>query len=253
MLNHRAVQRRQVRLKRQAGMSLMEVLIAAAIGLIAVAGMLVLMANTFSTGSKTIRVTGLTKEMRTAMQIMTRELRRANYHGTYAACFGDDNCIAALGISGVVKNITINGGSGGSCFWFWYDRPQGSSTPVAIGSEQVAAFRRATDGAGVGTIEMTVGGTAAPNCNDDSANWQTITDPDIYDITAFTVTSTGSFASTVTAAGATLSVNRIGIAMTGSLVNDPSIPAWMGGSHTPTVQLEDFVRVRNDVPSPPGP
>ncbi len=232
---------------------LMELLIAAVISLVAVAGMLMLVANTFSTASKTIRVTGLSDEMRTAMQVMTRELRRANYHGSYANCFANENCIANLGISGVVKNISINGGSGGSCFWFWYDRPQNGASPVSVSNEQVAAFRRTTNGDGVGAIEMTVSGTAAPNCNDDSANWQPITDPGIYDITAFSVTSTGSFSAPVTAAGSSLSVNRIGLAMTGSLVMSPGIPAWMSGSGTPTVQLENFVRVRNDIPSPPGP
>jgi type II secretory pathway component PulJ len=231
----------------------MEVLIAAVIGLIAVAGMLILVANTFASSSTTIRITGLTEEMRTAMQIMTRELRRANYHDTYAACFANEDCIANLGINGVVKNITIDGGSGGDCFWFWYDRPQGGSTPVGINNEQVAAFRRATDGNGVGSIEMSVSGTGTPNCNDDSANWQPLTNPEIYDITAFAVTDTGSFTSTVSTAGSVLSVNRIGLAMTGSLVNDPSIPTWMGGSGAPTVQLQDFIRVRNDVPTPPGP
>lgn len=252
MLSRGIYTRRQPRLSRQGGVALMELLIAAAIGLIAISGMLMLMANTFSTGSKTIRMTGLTEEMRTAMQIMSRELRRANYHGSYAACFNNESCIAELGISGVVTDINI-GGAASDCFWFWYDRPQGSSTPVGIGSEQVAAFRRTTNSSGVGLIEMTVAGTAAPNCNDDSANWQAITNPDSYDITGFRVTDNLSFTSAVTGAGAALSVNRIGIAMMGRLVNDPSLPAWMGGTGTPTVRLSDFIRVRNDIPNPPGP
>lgn len=253
MLMPRAPRLQQNGPGRQAGMTLMELLVAAVISLVAVAGMLMLLANTFGASTKTIRITGLTKEMRTAMQIMTRELRRANYHGTYAACFGNENCISNLGISGVVKDISIDGGSGGSCFWFWYDRPQSGSTPVDIGSEQVAAFRRATNGSGVGSIEMMVGGTTTPDCGNDGANWQPITDTDVYDITTFSVTNTGSFAPIVTATGSSLSVNRIGIAMTGSLVNSPGIPAWMGGSDAPMVRLEDFIRVRNDIPTPAGP
>lgn len=240
-------------MSRQAGVALLEALIAGVIGLVAVAGMLMLMANTFSSGSKTIRMAGLSEEMRIAMQIMTRELRRANYHGTYAACFGNDNCVANLGISGVIKDISINGGSGGSCFWFWYDRPQGGSTPIGVGGEQVAAFRRTTNADGVGLLEMSTSGTTAPSCTADSAVWQPVTDPEIYDITTFSVSNTESFSAPVTSAGSALSVNRIGIAMTGSLVNDPSLPAWMGGGGTPTVRLTDFVRVRNDIPNPPGP
>lgn len=238
---------------RQRGMTLMELLVAGVISIVASASMLGLMANTLGTGTKTIKMTRLSQEMRSAMQIMTRELRRANYHGTYAACFGDDDCVGTLGISGAVKNISIQGGSGGSCFWFWYDRPQNGGTEVAVTSEQVAAFRRVTNGNGVGSIEMSVIGTGTPNCSIASTAWQPITDPDVYDITAFAVTNTDSFTSTITSAGATMAVERIGISMTGSLVDDASIPAWMAGSDVPSVELQDFIRVRNDISHPPGP
>jgi prepilin peptidase dependent protein B len=253
MLKRKALIRLQPNICRQGGMTLMELLIAGAISIIASAGMLVLMANTLGSGTKTIKMTRLSQEMRSALQIMTRELRRANYHGTYATCFGDADCVGTLGISSVVKDIAINGGSGGSCFWFWYDRPQNGGTEVAVTSEQVAAFRRTTDGSGVGSIEMSVSGTGAPNCNVDSDSWQPITDPNVCDVTAFAITNTESFATTVTGAGATMAINRIGISMTGSLVDDASIPEWMGGSAIPTVQIQDFIRVRNDVSSPPGP
>ena len=238
---------------RQRGMTLMELLVAGAISVVASAAMLGMMANTLSSGTKTIKMTRLSQEMRSAMQIMTRELRRANYHGTYAACIGDVDCVGTLGISSVVKDISINGGSGGSCFWFWYDRPQNGGTEVAVTGEQVAAFRRATNDSGAGSIEMSISGTGTPSCNTDSDSWQPITDPNVYDVTAFAITNTESFTSTVTGAGATLAVNRIGINMTGSLIDDASIPAWMGGSDVPTVQIQDFIRVRNDISHPPGP
>ena len=250
MLRPKAFKRQQPNIGRQHGMTLMELLIAGMISIVASAGMLALMANTLGSGTKTIKMTRLSQEMRSSMQIMTRELRRANYHGSYAACFGDENCVTNLGISGVVKDVTIDGGSGGDCFWFWYDRPQGTSTPVAVTSEQVAAFRRTTSGSGVGSIEMSVSGTGTPSCNVDSDNWQPITDPNIYDVTAFTITNTDSFTVPVTAAGTTLAVDRIGISMTGSLVDDASVPTWMGGSGVPTVQLQDFIRVRNDTSGP---
>jgi type IV pilus assembly protein PilW len=252
MLKRKPFKRHQPNIGRQSGMTLMELLVAGAISIVASAGMLMLMASTLGSGTKTIKMTRLSQEMRSAMQIMTRELRRANYHGTYAACFGDDGCVTTLNIDSVVKEVTIDGGSGGSCFWFWYDRPQGTGTQIAVTGEQVAAFRRTTDGSGVGSIEMSVSGTTTPNCNTDSDSWQPITDPNVYDVTAFAVSNADSYTAAVTAAGATLAVNRIGITMTGSLVDDASIPAWMGGSGIPTVQLQDFVRVRNDTSSPPS-
>ena len=106
MLMRRAPKHRQLNLGHQGGVTLMELMIAAAISIIASAAMLALMANTLGSGTKTIKMTRLTQEMRSAMQIMTRELRRANYHGTYAACFGDENCITTLGIR-VLSNRSL--------------------------------------------------------------------------------------------------------------------------------------------------
>ena len=100
---------------------------------------------------------------------------------------------------------------------------------------------------------MSIWESGTPSCNTDSDSWQPITDPNVYDVTAFAITNTESFTSTVTGAGATLAVNRIGISMTGSLVDDSSIPAWMAGSDVPSVQLQDFIRVRNDTSHPQGP
>jgi prepilin peptidase dependent protein B len=248
MLNPGAIKFKRSFGRSQRGMTLWELLIATTIGLIAAMGMVILMANTLGTGTRTIKMTRLSQEMRTAMQIMTRELRRANYHGTYAGCFGDADCTTTLGISGVVKAITINGGSGGSCFWFWYDRPDAGGNLVT--GDEVAAFRLVDDGAGVGSLEMSVTGTGAPDCTADPEDgWLPITDSNVYDVTNFAITNTESFVATITKAGATLSVNRIGITMTGTLIGDASIPAWMRGGDLPTVQLQDFIRVRNDITS----
>ncbi len=85
--------------KRQGGMTLIELLVAGVISLIAATGMIIVMANTLGTGSKTIQMAKVTQEMRTAMQIMSRELRRANYHSTFMACYGNVDCLSTLGIA----------------------------------------------------------------------------------------------------------------------------------------------------------
>ena len=59
-------------------MTLMEMLVAGMISLIALSAMVIVMANTLGTGSQTIQMARVSNEMRAAMQIMTRELRRAN-------------------------------------------------------------------------------------------------------------------------------------------------------------------------------
>lgn len=260
----------QMAWRRQRGMTLIELLVAGAISVVVASGMVMLMANTLGTGTQTIKMTRLSQEMRTAMQIMTRELRRANYHATFAACFGDADCLNTLGIAGVVKNITIDGGTTGSCFYFWYDRPQVTGTSVT--GQTASAFRRVTNAAGVGSIEMwlpTVStginetANSTPNCTGGNDNWQSITDPAVYDITSFCVSNNGdtncdgtvddaelaSFTQAINGTGATLGVQRLDLRMEGKLRNDPALASWLQGNAAPTQVVQDFVRVRNDIPS----
>jgi prepilin peptidase dependent protein B len=269
-LNNGLSGRRMTARRLQRGMTLVELMVASAISVIVVSAMVILMGNTLGTGTQTIKMTRLSQEMRTAMQIMTRELRRANYHGSYAACFGNANCLSTLGISGVVKNITINGGSTGSCFYFWYDRP---GDAYSVDQQSAAGFRRVTNASGVGSIEMWLpttststneNDTSTPNCTGGSDNWQSITDPTVYDITSFCVSNNGdtncdgtvddaelaSFTQTVGGSGATLGVQRLDLRMTGKLKSDPALAAWLQGNTAPTQVVQDFVRVRNDIPSP---
>lgn len=241
-------------LKRQKGMTLIELLVAGLISVIVTSGMVILMANTLGTGTQTIKMTKLSSEMRAAMQIMTRELRRANYHSTYAACFGDVNCLATLAITGQVTEININGAN--DCLWFWYDRPQRCPTSsctaaqlaaaqTAITAETVAGFRRALTGA-IGVIQMTTSGTSAANCP--STGWVNITNPDLVDITAFIADdAVTNFASYTSAVNGTQSVERIGITMSGRLRSNASLPAFMQGNNAPLLTMQDFVKVRNDV------
>ncbi|MCW8926499.1 MAG: prepilin-type N-terminal cleavage/methylation domain-containing protein [Xanthomonadales bacterium] len=228
--------------KRQQGMTLIELLVAGVISLIAASGMVIVMANTLGTGSKTIQMAKVTQEMRTAMQIMSRELRRANYHSTYMSCFRDVDCLATLGISTQVGEINITDNGDSDCFWFWYDRPQ-TGTAIAVTSEPVAAFRR-TVVSGVGRIQMTTTRTAAPGCNA-NADWVDITDPELIDVLTFNVNDTGSFVETINAGGDTQSVERIGLTITARLTPDPSLPAWLQGNTNANRELREFVTVRN--------
>ena len=103
--------------KRQKGMTLMELLVAGFISIIVSSGMVILMASTLGTGTQTIKMTKLSSEMRSAMQIMTRELRRANYHSTFFRCFGDQGCLGVptadfpnrMDIESEITEINING------------------------------------------------------------------------------------------------------------------------------------------------
>jgi len=244
-------------LKRQRGMTLMELLVAGLISVIVASGMVILMANTLGTGTQTIKLTKLSQQLRTAMQIMTREIRRANYHTTYASCFGDLNCLATLGITDEVSEININGTN--DCVWFWYDRPQRCPTSsctanqllaaqTAITAETVAGFRRTTSG-GIGVIQMTTSGTSTANCP--TTGWVDITNPDLVDITSFNVTNVvPNYASYTWTVNGTQSVERIGVTMSGKLKNDASLPAFLQATGENLLTVRDFIRVRNNIIRP---
>jgi Tfp pilus assembly protein PilW len=252
---------RQAGWKHQQGFTLLELLVAGLISLIASTGMVVLMASTLGTGTQTIKMTQLSAEMRTAMQIMTRELRRANHHATYANCFGDTDCLANGDMDEKISEININ--IAGDCFWFWYDRPErcstaGCQTGISDTGDTVntlAAFQLSTaadaDGTVIGSIQMTTSGTTATTACP-TTGWVNITNPGFVDIqdlvVSGAVTGFESYAITV---GATQNVQRIGITMTGRLKeNDASLPAFMQATDAPALAIQDFVRVRNDIARP---
>lgn len=235
--------------RHQRGLTLIELLVAGLISLVAAAGMVIVMANTLGTGTQTIQMARMTQEMRTAMQIMSRELRRANYHADFIACYGNVNCRNDLGIDAKINEIGITDNGDSDCFWFWYDRPQ-TGTQVAVNSEPVAAFRHTTT-SGVGRIQMTTTRTAAPGCNL-NADWVDITDPAIVDITAFNVTDAESVNETINAGGDTQQVERIGLTITARLTPDTALPAWLQTANNANAarQLQEFVTVRNHTTSP---
>ena len=104
----------------QSGFGLMEMFISLSLSLLAVSVMLILVANTLGHGTKTIKMSRLNQELRASMQLMSRDLRRSNFHGNFLQCFANTNCRADLGITGYINNIHIN--ASGNCFWYWLDR-----------------------------------------------------------------------------------------------------------------------------------
>ena len=183
------------------------------------------------------------------MQIMSRELRRANYHATFLTCWGSADCLTTLGLTGQVGAIGIEdkvvNGVDSDCVWFCYDRPQ-TGAQVAITAEPVAAFRRVPDAAGVGKIQMTTTVTTA-NCGaaHDQADWVDITDPNIIDIGDFNVSDAASFIEVFNAGGDSQNVEKIALTMTAKLKADSSVRSWIQTNANASRDLTEFVSVRN--------
>lgn len=216
---------------KQRGLGLVEMMVSMTLSLLAVSTMVVLMANTLGSGATSIQMARLSQELRASMQLMSRDLRRANYHSSFLNCFGNVNCRGDLGIDGFIDTIRIS--AGGDCFWYWLDR----DGDAQLDDDPVGGFRFTTVG-GIGVIQMRTTGNAAANCNDDTG-WEPITNPNTVDITAFNVSDTDSYSETLSATGDTQVVEKIRMSINGRMTGNPAIQK----------EIQDLILIRNDIQS----
>jgi hypothetical protein len=216
-------------MKKQLGIGLIEMLISMTLSLLAVGVMVVLMSSTLGTGSTTIQMSRLSQQLRASMQLMSRDLRRANFHSGYISCFANINCRNDLGISAYVNNIHIN--AAGNCFWYWLDRDGDAD----LSNDAVGGFRYSTVG-GIGVIQMRTNGNLAANC-DDGDGWELITDPNTVEITSFTVSDDDSYTETLSVAGDTQLVEKIRLHIDGRMARNADVQR----------EIEDLVLIRNDI------
>jgi len=248
--------------KHQQGMTLIELLVAGVISLIAVSGMVAVMATTLGTTTQTIEMTRLTQDMRTSMQLITRELRRANYHSAFLSCYGNAACLVDNSLDTKIMPVTFGTNvTAGDCISFWYERPDTGPERTLTGRdkddkpvpfEYLAAFRREQSDAGVGRLQMmTTRTTALANCTAD-AGWIDITDPEIIDVLTFVVDQDPNFPSIVEEINAALdtqTISKVRLRMTAKQTADASVPAWVQsqGAGGATRELTEFIKVRNHV------
>lgn len=250
----------QVKLNKQQGASLMEVLIAMSISLVVTAAMIALMANSLGTTTRIIKMTKLSDDMRIAMQMMSRDIRRSNYNGKSMYCYATESCLES-------STITLADGSemklandinievdvdDNTCFTFLMDRDQdGDATTFNSDPtiDSAGGFRRtlvkpdpdADDSERVGVIEMWTG-NAAPACGAaaGTGGWVQITNPENMDIFEFSVDENLSYTQEIFNDGATSlsqKVRKIRMNMQGQLVLDNTIVR----------RMEDVISVRNDL------
>ena len=226
---------------RQLGMSLTELLVATVISLVSSSAMIMLMSNTFGSTSRTIAMTGLTQKMRASMQIISRDLRRANYLSPLDArtCFANVDCLADLGFDGNIGTIVIgddsDGDGYGECLSFWLDRDQSSSFEAT----EMGAYRLNVSG-GIGSIEMlrSFTGMGADNCP--TGTWVAITNPDVVDVQTFEVDNSESYTEVISSVGSTQTVQKIRLLMAASLRNSGA------SNFTISREIEDQINIRNN-------
>lgn len=217
-------------LKKQAGVTLVEAMIALALSMIVVASMVAVMANSMGTATRIIEMSQLTDELRNSMSMMTRDVRRANYSANAAYCYANSDCGLAGGIAAQTGDITI---VNNNCMTYNLDRDQLGDAS----DDDAGGFRRVVED-GVGRIEMWVGGNTAI-CAATDTNWMAVTDDQFVDVTVFNIDDSASFAGTLTGEGGSTVTQRtreINIQIEGQLLLDNTI----------TRRIEDTIKVRND-------
>lgn len=227
----------------QAGVTLMEALISLALSVVVTTAMITLMGNSMGSATRIIQMTQLTDELRNAMSMMSRDVRRANYNPYSLYCYANADCGVTDTTARVnfIDDLDVVSYQGNNCLRYFLEREAPDGAPGTIGG---GGFRLATPN-GVGQIEMWTGAGRPPDdCSGD--NWIAVTDPGFVNVTDFDILEddddpeTGSFTASITRKdGSTLLTMRtrqVIMRMEGQLLVDPTI----------TRRIEDSIRVRND-------
>ena len=219
-------------IRRQAGFSLMEAVVAMSVSLVVTASMIALMIGSLNNTSRIVNMTKLSSDMRSTMLLLTRDVRRTSYNANALLCYGNDDCYTD-GSMTMTGDVTVNGSN--NCFTFLMDRDHdGDST-----ENEAGGFRLVAAGA-VGAIEMWTGGNA-PNCaSTNDANWVRITNAASMDITNFNVDTSLSYTENIFDDGTTVisqKVRKLRFTMDGQLINHNDISR----------RMEDVITLRNDL------
>lgn len=156
--------------RRNAGFSLIELMVGLVVGLIVAGSALAFTVVTIRSYGENINSTRLTSDLSAAMNLVVGELRRAGYDAaSVGRLFTDD-------VPSSFADVTATG----SCLTYRYDRGIGALGGAPVATELRAIRLNAT----TGTLEMDATSTAV-DCTS-GTNWVELTDPRVVNITAFT-------------------------------------------------------------------
>jgi type IV pilus assembly protein PilW len=220
----------------QRGLGLVELLIASAIGLFLLAGLTDFLGRSLTQSGRNFQDARLTQDLNVAMELMTRDLRRAGYsseaQGTPTAVTAPANPFTQEAVAGAADG-GINLATAG-CILYAYDVPATENGTLQV-TERLG-FRL-----NAGAVQA---GTSATTCL--AGTWQAVTDPGVSTVTVLTfqyldgagAVAAAPFVAPPAAPGVTWAVctRLIQVTLTGQLQGDPNV------THT----LTQSVRVRND-------
>lgn len=230
---------------KQNGFGLIELLISILIGLIVVAGISSLVVATLRANTENLQMTRLTQEMRSVMQLVTRDLRRAGYDQNALRDFGTggqpNNQFTSIRVfqdetdeKSLTNGIAGTEAARANCILFSYDSN-------GDGSAQVGEFRGFKLDAATNSVKIKDSGSSADaDCADGTGNWETLTDTATVRVDEFSISTVDGNSVPVLrdlAGNPILTVRELVVTMDAGLVNDPDVQR----------SIRETVRVRNDL------
>lgn len=211
---------------RQTGFSLIELMISIVVGLIVIVGVLGVFGSAIKSHSDNLRMTRLNQELRTVMNMMVRDIRRAGFNGDAQLALGPTAGNTNLFSDPAGTNLNLTPGTPASCVTFAYDSNGNGILEIGAGTTPDERYGYRLD-AVADAVEMRQLGAACSA----TSNWVNITDENTIEIVAlganpalqFTVTNTpvdidGSGTTT-----STMTIRNVGIILSGRLKSDPSV------------------------------
>ena len=223
------------------GFSLVELMIAIALGLVALAAVTSVMVSTLVTNSSNVKMIRLDQELRTVMQMMTRDIRRAGYWLTAVTDIGQNNNTNPFMLVDTstttnttdiwLPDDTDNDGID-DCIFFSYDLDNDGALDSPT---ELFGFKRASNAVRARNT--------AVDCN--SSGWETLTDENAISITdlEFTYITTGVNIggtmltdASVGGVDARIIMRQVNVALTGQVEIDDA---------TVSRTIEEQIKVRN--------
>ncbi len=223
---------------KQAGFSIIEVMVSLTIGLFLVAGITSIFVKTVATNNDTLEISRFNQEMRGVMELMSAEIRRAGFFEN-AQCTTDgryltDATLADCGNVGAQDNdfspITIGTSTNANdCILFTYDTARDGSLDNAAIDNDFYGFKLDKTADNTGYVSSRANGT------DCGSAWNALNNSNITNITKLEFDSSGSQIIN-TATGGNLVVREIQITLSGELISDPDVK----------LTLRNTIRLPND-------
>lgn len=205
------------------GFTLVEVLIALLVGSLVMIGLISFFYNITENSKSTLSAGRLDRELNSVMEIITGDIHRAGYWATADA--GGTNPFMVDSDTDIAVN------AGNNCITLTYDADGDGALPSISAAIDDERYGYRLDAAN-NVIQFRPAG-AVFDCATAAANWNNLTDPNVINVTAFTVTKNTN---SVAAGAGSLELRTIDITLTGELASDATI----------TKTITKTVKVYND-------